>query len=71
MPQDLHRDPRVNVNLHEERGTRLPGRMHRDQPDTSLAAGGHEAPIEVTRLHRVTCSYGEDQARFVPASSGC
>jgi hypothetical protein len=42
VPQDLHCDPRVDVESHQQRRAGTPGVMNPDRPDTGLGAAQGE-----------------------------
>ena len=70
VPEDLHRDPGMHVQVDQQRGAGAPGVVHGDPPDAGRVAAAVPGAVEVARLDRRAVAGGEDQAGVVPGLAG-
>ena len=70
MPQHLHGDSGVDVEVGQERGAGAPGVVDGDRLDACLVASRLPGALEVAGLDRCAVAGGEDEVGFVPCLAG-
>lgn len=70
VAQDLHRDPRVDVEFNEQRRAGMAGAMDRDARHAGLGAPALKRPIQVPRIHRSAGSAADHEAAIESTASG-
>src|SRR5690348_4157327 len=69
VPEDGHRDARMNVERGQERAAGTAGVVKRDAADPIAGAPDIEGPVDVARLDRVTSASGEHERVFLTADA--
>jgi hypothetical protein len=67
MPENRHRNARVNVERSQQRTARTARVVNLDLPDSGLFASRVEAALEVPRLDRLAGASGEQQLMTLTA----
>lgn len=70
MAQDLHHDPGMDVEIHEQCGAGAAGVVHGDVAWSGCGAAGGEVAVEVAGLDGVAVARGEYQVGAVPGVAG-
>jgi hypothetical protein len=69
VPEDGHRDARVNVERGEQRPAGAARVVKRDATDAVPGASDVEGPVDVARLDRVAGPRGEDERVLLAADT--
>ena len=69
VPEDGHRDARVNVERGEERAAGAAGVVERDATDAIASAPDIEGPVDVAGFDRVTSASGEHERVLLAADA--
>jgi hypothetical protein len=68
VPQDAHRDARVNIERGQERPASTASVVNPDTADPGLSAAGIEAAVDRSRLDRVASTSGEHRPVIRPGA---